>query len=407
MLALLKNPRIFTPLLLLSAAGFAFSGLHTTPPLFFTVDKFVLFGSEGVALDDGVQISSGDIGSNKELTVKENGMVNGNLFADKITLSASTTISGNASYNTLKINKTAQILGVTTTPVQLPIANLPLFSDITSATQDITITGTSTTLTAGNYRNITISGSSTLTLSGGIYNTRSLELKDNSTLIYTASTTMNIQRALKGGKNISILNGLNLTPDQLTINYRGFTLKSDNNTHDQWDEDNDALSSFESDQERNDEQSGKIGHPAIFGDNAFLNFRLIAPLANVTIGKGSVLRGQVIVRRVRVGRGAVVSREDIFATTPDKTKVVTEGNMHFLSNEIVLLLAGGGTPSDARIIARSVNGRISGNIPEINLYKIEVNTETSAELQSLVQGILNTNNPLILGVTLNFLMETQ
>ena len=102
-----------------------------------------------------------------------------------------------------------------------------------------------------------------------------------------------------------------------------------------------------------------------------------------------------------------MSREEIFATTPDKTKVITEGNMHFLSNEIVLLLAGGGTVSDARIIARSVNGRISGNIPEINLYKIEVNTQTSAEFQSLVQGILNTNNPLILGVTLNFLMETQ
>ncbi|KKU49704.1 MAG: hypothetical protein UX72_C0047G0003 [Parcubacteria group bacterium GW2011_GWA2_47_10] len=71
-------------------------------PLFSNIDNFVLFGSEGVTLEEGTQISSGDVGSNKTIHIDKDAIINGNLFADRIELGKNTTINGNASFNTIK-----------------------------------------------------------------------------------------------------------------------------------------------------------------------------------------------------------------------------------------------------------------------------------------------------------------
>ncbi|MDO8520926.1 MAG: hypothetical protein Q7S52_02325 [bacterium] len=418
LLALLRSPRVIAPFFLLVTGGVIFSSIHSTP-LFSTTDSFALFATEELTLEQEVQVSSGNLGSNNMLALDKNVIATSDLFGKTITLDKDTIINGNASYRKLKKHKDAQILGVETKNVELPIANFPEIPDFQIGTQDLVFQGTSTSnvLPAGNYRDITLEKNSRLTLTGGAYNLQKLELKDNTTLVFNASTTINIQFKLRGYNHVAILPGLSMKPDDLKINHVGIRPKTDNSgTEDPEgkqtfygvsDDDREIEVSFDNDKERKDWKSGKAGRPILFGERSFLNFRLTAPKANVAIGKESTLRGQVLARKIKVKKSGVVSRKDDFTSEPDPTKVVTEGTTRFLSNEIVLQLATNGTLADATAVANSINGKISGIIPELNLYKIETRTSTFLELQILVQQILDSNNPLALGVTLNFLLEQQ
>ena len=125
-------------------------------PLFQNTDNFVLFAQEEIKLEQGVQISSGDLGSNKKIDIEKDAIINGNLFADRISIDKNTTINGNASFNKLQIKKESEILGTQTKPIQLPIVNLPEIPEFTIGTQDFKFEGENNTLPSGNYRNITI-----------------------------------------------------------------------------------------------------------------------------------------------------------------------------------------------------------------------------------------------------------
>ncbi|MBI4119624.1 MAG: polymer-forming cytoskeletal protein, partial [Parcubacteria group bacterium] len=204
---------------LVAVGGFAYAAFSsTTPPLFQNTDNFVLFADENIELQKDVQISSGDIGSNNKLDIDKDAIIIGNLFANRIDIDKNTTVNGNASFNQLKLHKEARILGTQTKPVQLPIANLPPVPDFQVGTQDLKFQGQNNTLAAGSYQDIALEKDSRLTLTGGIYNLRKLELKDGAVLIFDASTILNIQFKLRGHNRVSILPGLNLKPDDLVIN---------------------------------------------------------------------------------------------------------------------------------------------------------------------------------------------
>src|SRR3989338_2070063 len=214
-------------------SAFAVSGLaaaffnFNSQPLFQNTDYFVLFASEELKLEQDVQVSSGDLGSNKNLDIEKDVIISGNLFADRTTIDKNTAINGNASFNKIKLHKDAQILGIQTKPVQLPIANLPEIQAFNIGTQNFNFTGATNTLAAGNYRDIVVEKSSRLELSGGIYNLRKLELKENSTFVFNASTTINIQFKLRGKDRVSVFPDLNLKPDDLKINYLGIKPKKE------------------------------------------------------------------------------------------------------------------------------------------------------------------------------------
>ena len=202
-----------------------FSGSSLSVQLLFpNSNQFVLFAGEDLKLERGTQISSGDLGSNKSIAIGKDAIINGNLFADRIDIDKNSTINGNASYNKLQLHQDAQILGTTTTPVSLPIVNLPTVADFQIGTQDFRFEGATSTLAAGSYHNVVIEKDSRLVLSGGIYNLRKLELKENATLSYSSTTTLNIQFKLRGHDWVSILPGLNQKPDDLQVNYLGIKL---------------------------------------------------------------------------------------------------------------------------------------------------------------------------------------
>lgn len=277
----------------LAVVGIAIAAFHFThTPLFNSLDNFVLFASDKIELAEGVQVSSGDLGSNKEIDIDQNVIVNGNLFADKIKIAENTHINGNVAANHLFVAPSSTIFGSTSSSISLPVANLPQIPAFQIGTQDFTFEGATGTLPAGSYRNITAAPSSTLTLLGGLYNLNKLALKDNAALIFSAPTTINIQEKLKGGDHVAILPGTNtLTSQDLAINYVGIKLKQfENDENDRNDDDEDVLSSPDN-QDQEDFKDGKIGRPILFGPSSSLNFKLLAPKAKVNLKDNTTLRG--------------------------------------------------------------------------------------------------------------------
>src|SRR6266699_3240536 len=85
----------------------------------------VLAASDVIHVGDNPQISSGCLVSNLRIEISERGLVNGNLLSDKIEIEGHTTINGNASYNDLRLEEGSAILGTTSTPISLPVVQLP------------------------------------------------------------------------------------------------------------------------------------------------------------------------------------------------------------------------------------------------------------------------------------------
>lgn len=382
--------------------GIAFAASSFSPPLFSTTDIFVLFSQEEVTLEQGVHVSSGDIGSNGEIYIGKDAVINGDLFADKVDVDKNITVNGDVSFNKLKLQKDVQILGTQTKPDSLPIAKLPEIPDFQIGAQDFKFTGQTDTLTAGSYRDITLEKDSRLTLTGGIYNLRKLELQDGAVLIFNAPATLNIQFKLRGHHRVSVLPGRNLKPDDLKINYLGIKPKKEKDEHE---DDDDDIEQVMDAKEKKDHKAGNIGRPILFGTNSFLNFKLNAPKASVHIGKASTLRGQVLARKVKVGKDSVLSKEESFEKESDETGIVESGGARFLVNEIIVLFDDSATFSDAQSVVDFVGGRITGFIPSPQVYKIEVRAETIDELDELIQDLIDSDMPTLLIATRNFLLE--
>jgi len=413
-----KTPAILTAIMF---TGVSFAAVHNIPnaPFLPNTDNLVIFAEQDVSFEENVAISSGDIGTNGTLSFDKNGTANGNLFADKITLAKGTTINGNANYN--KLTNKGEILGTKTTSVSLPIANLPTVQPFSVGTEDKTFSGNANTLPAGNYKNIILQKDSTLTLSGGTYNLNILDLKERSTLIFTAETTLNIQFKLRGRDNVSILNGQNAKPEDLHINYVGIrneqrndrtkeqrndkTIEQRNNGAMEQDDENEVMA-FLDKNEKTDCQNRKIGRPIVFGKNSFLNFALLAPRANVIVGKDGTMRGQILARKAKIGKNAIVSKDEVFSKSPNPDKIITDtDNTKYVVNELLITLTDFAAFSDAQSAANLVGGRIVGFMESANTYQIEVSVSTSQELTEKIQTLRNSGSSFIEGVFRDYVLE--
>ncbi|MFA6494408.1 MAG: hypothetical protein WCT49_05135, partial [Candidatus Paceibacterota bacterium] len=253
----------------------------------------------------------------------------------------------------------------------------------------------------GNYKNITLQKDSTLTLSGGTYNLNILDLKEHSTLIFTAPTTLNIQFKLRGRDAVSILNGANVKPTDLHINYIGIrNEQKSNKTMEQDDED--EVMAFLDKQEKADCKNQKIGRPILFGKNSFLNFTLIAPKANVNIERDSTLRGQMLARKIRVRNGVSLSKNEFFSKNADPKKVVGDTGARFIVNEVVIRLTAEASLGDIQQVVGTVNGKITGFLDILGMVKIEIPAKTVAELNLSVDKLKALHSPYIQDVMINF-----
>lgn len=365
---ILGKAKIYIPIAALVLVGGVFLMPSNGQLLFIDPDQFVLVAEENITLEQDVQISSGSIAANNALSIQKDNITNGNIFADAITIDKDTTINGNASFNTLDIKKESQILGTQTTPISLPIANLPTIPDFSVGTQDFNFTGTANTLSSGIYRNIVLQKNSRLVLAGGVYNISKIDLKENSTIIFLAVTTLNIKDSFMTQQKVSIFPDQNLQSTDLQVNY----------------------------------QNKK---PIQIGMSAFLSFKLLAPDALVHVGDNSTIRGQIIAEKINIGKGSVLSRKDLFFKESDSEKTVEDAGLTFIVNEIVVLFKDEATQLDAQEIADLIDGRITGFIQKSQIYKFEVQVTIAQELNDKIQAIKDSNNPLITAVIQNLIGE--
>ncbi len=369
------------------------------------LSDFVLFASEELKLEKDIQVSSGDLGSNKNLDIQKDAIINGNLFADKITIDRNTQINGNASFNKLKIQKDAQILGNQIKPVSLPIANLPDIPDFSIGTENFKFQGQDNILSAGNYRDLILEKDSRLVLSGGIYNLRKLELKEKSVLVFSAPATLNIQFKLMDQKNVSILPGQNLAPQDLSINYLGIRPRYEK---EEKEDDDEEIEGLLDENERKDCHEGKIGRPVIFGQNSFLNFKLLAPKTKVHIGESITLRGNIWGKEIHIGENSILSLGMVFVKELDPQKVIIDSEKSIYPvNEVIVNFANDATIVDAQSIAELIHGTIVGYISFANAYQIEVSAASEIELDVIIDQIKSLDNPKIEGAFPNFIHRVE
>lgn len=393
----------------LAVAGIALIAFNfNKPPLFQNTDNLILFAQEEIQLEQGVQVSSGDLGSNKEIDIEKDAIISGNLFADKIDLNKNIQINGNISFNKLEAHKDAEILGAQTKPVSLPIANLSGIPDFQTGTQDFQFEGKNSTLASGDYRDLTVEKDSRLTLTGGLYNINKLFLKENSVLIFSVPTILNINKELKGQEHIAILPASNnLKPTDLAINYQGKNEKEGqdkNKQEDQNKKDKDENNKDNKDKNQNKEKEEGF-KPVEFGKNSFLNFKLLAPKAEVHVGEDSTVRGQVLAREIKVEKGAVLSRQNVFVKESDPTKIVESQGVKLIVNEIIILMTDSATLNDMQLIAGTIMGRVIGFLPILNMTKIEVAAANITDLNRLINQLKALNSPFVTDVFPNFINQ--
>jgi len=561
----------------------------------------VLFGQEEVRIEKEGQVSSGSVASNANLAIEKDAIVNGDLFADKITIDKNTVINGSASYNKLTTHKEAQVLGSKTSPLSLPLFTLPPVPDFQAGNQDFKFEGQDNTLVPGSYRNVTVGKGSRLNILGGIYNLQSLTLKENATLllkalearvidtfeflalgplksqdgwIFSSAATpnfvvqdevvsegrkavkgsctapcptnqnvgksipsptnvgrsiepitdttnfttisfdlrvesgdglvvgtdtafrtvfivmrrasgdfvlfngvgpggralqliadpqlatwyhfdvhidlehqrvrarvdngpwssfinfnanfrsvdhvflrvgtspiptqvdttayfdnifvtvqkpspaiVNVQRELKSQERVAILEDAGLAPQDLLINYIGRDPQAEAGE---------------------DDDDGDDIKPALFGKRSFLNLKLMAPEASVQIGEETTLRGKILARKVRVGKGTVMSIGQAAVKIAQPSEIITDpGGGVYPINTILVSLLPGATTEDALKMTQAVNGRIVGEVSSINLYQVEVQTRTIEELEALIAALRGRTDLKVDGVFRDYLISIQ
>ncbi len=360
----MKNIKPHHIISLLAMGGIIFAALNfSNQPLFTNLDQFVLVAQDKIHLANSVQISSGDLAANKEIAIAENNIINSNLFSDKIKIAENTQINGNASFNELKLAQNSEILGATSTPLSLPVVQLPSIPTFPIGIQDL-IVKEDQTLNSGNFNRIEVKENITLTLNPGIYNLNKLELRANSKLLFSGKTAINVKEELKINEKVLIAPNVNISATDLEINFAG-------------------------------------NKPIAIGQEAFISVKLLAPKSTVHLGERITFRGQILAKEIKVGEDSIIARQDFFSKESDPTKIVEDQGVKFIVNEILVLFKDEIASLDVQQVADLVDGRITGFIPVPKIFKIEIATQTVEELNSKIQAIKNSNNPLVVEVVQN------
>lgn len=190
--------------------------IEPAPPSGPQVGDFVALGQLGVWLKSGVVVHSGDLAANEvssgpfldsgvEVSIGNNAVATDpdtDIFGDSLRLKGGSQVN-NVSYNDLSNSGT--ILGTSTTPVTLPVVTLPTAPTVTPGVTDVTVPSMgSVTLGAGNYDDLLISSGGTLTLSGGVYNFDTWDVRMNGNVYFSATTEVRIAGKLETRSGVEI-----------------------------------------------------------------------------------------------------------------------------------------------------------------------------------------------------------
>ena len=172
-------------------------------------EGYVVFATNSIWLKQGSDILSGDVlvnnaspgpmlDSQVELSIGENVTTATDfaLKANRIKVKQGAVVASDVFYNTLTNNGT--INGAQNSPLALPIASsLPPFHSAPAGTQDIEVAQNgSLTLAAGDYGTLVVKSKGTVVFTGGVYNFRSLDIREKAQLRFPSSSEVQIEDKL-------------------------------------------------------------------------------------------------------------------------------------------------------------------------------------------------------------------
>lgn len=270
-------------------------------PTISELASFVVFGLEGVHLEQNASVVSGDVGANiassgpflaqgSEVTV---GIGVDFLDPTSRVLGDSVSVRQNAQvydvyYN--EIGGQGQVLGQQFTPLLLPLVDtLPTMPSFTAGSQSFDVLqGESLTLDAGSYALLKSRQGSTITFTGGVYNFDEWDLGMNTQVYFAAPTEIRIVNRLRveEGGYVGPANGTDLDATDIVIYVTG--------------------------QNGNNGNLGATPKAAHFGLSSTVIANVYAPHGTLWIRQGSTARGAFIGRWVDVGIGVEVTLESEF-----------------------------------------------------------------------------------------------
>jgi hypothetical protein len=181
------------------------------------IANYVVFATNSVWLEQNADILSGSIGSNNissgpfldsqvELSVG-NGVTTPPGFvlkAHRIKVKSGATVAGDVFYNTLTNN--GAITGALITPLSLPLlTTLPPFHSAPAGTQYIEVANDdSISLAPGDYGDVVVKAGGKILFTGGIYNLKSIDSRDNTALLFGAPSEVRIEGKFDSDLNVYI-----------------------------------------------------------------------------------------------------------------------------------------------------------------------------------------------------------
>jgi len=202
----------------------------TVNPELSTSISAVVFGTNSVVLKEKSKIISGDVvvedvGSGVELILEEKVTTPSgySLKANRIYVDKKAKIYSDVFYNDLT-NK-GSIYGSLNTPLDLPVySSLPPFNEAPAGTEDKTVLKNQTlTLAPGDYRDIKVKEKGTLIFSGGIYNLRKLDAKEEAKLLFNAASEVRIEEKFSAGEKsvVGPKNGSGISASDIVFYVKG------------------------------------------------------------------------------------------------------------------------------------------------------------------------------------------
>ena len=135
----------------------------------------------------------------------------------RITIAATAAVASDVYSNQLTNGGT--ISGAQYTPLALPVfATLPAFQTGTPNTTDVNVaTNGNRTLAPGTYRDLTVGKKGTVTMTGGVYVFRSIQLGSEAKLFFSAPSTVKVQQKVSAANLSQIKPGTGSTATAATI----------------------------------------------------------------------------------------------------------------------------------------------------------------------------------------------
>ncbi len=173
---------------------------------------FSVFATHSIWLKQNSQILSGSVAVNdsgaapflasEELTVGDNVVTPAgtSLQAEHIKVKQNAVVNSDVFYNELTNNGT--INGSLNTPVVLPLfTTLPPFQSASAGTQDITVAqNDSISLVPGDYGDIKVKKKGIILFMGGLYNIRNIDFGDNTKMLFSGPSEIRVEEKFEASQ---------------------------------------------------------------------------------------------------------------------------------------------------------------------------------------------------------------